>query len=64
MTSCDGTNIMTEIKKDLRPWIEKGAITPRDIDLAEKSLSKVEGYIRVSIVNGAHVCYTHARPHV
>lgn len=54
MSSCHGVNLLAAIKKDLKPWIDKGSITPRDIDMAEKQLSKVEGYIRVSIIDGEH----------
>ena len=52
MESCNGINLLAEIKKDLKPWSDKGGITARDIDSAEKALSKVEGYIRVSIIDG------------
>jgi len=52
MTACNGVNLPGEIKKDLQPWAAKGGITARDIDAAEKALQKVDGYIRVSIVDG------------
>ncbi len=53
LTSCVGVNLLAAIKKDLKPWSDKGGITSRDLDAAERALSKVEGYIRVSIVDGA-----------
>lgn len=52
LSSCNGLDLLSAIKKDFKPWSDKGGITARDIDAAEKSLSKVEGYIRVSIIDG------------
>jgi hypothetical protein len=52
ISSCLGINVLSAITKDFKPWIDKGGITARDIDAAERKLVKVEGYIRVSILEG------------
>ena len=50
LDACHGINLLAQIKRDLKPWIDKGSITPRDIDDGEKRLQHVEGFIRVSII--------------
>lgn len=52
INECLGVKVFNDIKKDFKPWIDKGGITARDIDAAERKLQKVEGYIRVSILEG------------
>jgi|AntAceMinimDraft_5_1070358.scaffolds.fasta_scaffold51958_1 hypothetical protein len=53
LSACNGLDLLGAIKKDFKPWSDKGGITARDIDAAEKLLNKVEGYIRVSIIDGS-----------